>query len=956
MAGASSVGEVPTLRGRREERAALEVLFDAARAGRSGVLVLRGEAGIGTTALLERAIDAAVDFTLLRAVGVESDMELAFAALHQVCAPLLGFVDRLPAPQRDALEVTFGASDGAVPDRFLVALAVLSLFSEAAQARPLVGVVDDAQWLDRASAQALGFVGRRLLAEPVVLLFAARETSDAFADLPELVIDGIDDAEARKLLASAIPGRLDDRVAGQLVAEARGNPLALLELPRGLSPAQLAGGFGLPGAPSLAGTIEQSFLRRLEALPEDTQRLLLVAAAEPLGDRLLLERAAERLGIGLEAPEVAGGGGLLSIGGRVTFRHPLVRSAVYRSADVEDRRGAHSALADVTDREADPDRRAWHLAAAAAWPDEQVASELERSAGRAEERGGLAAAAAFLQRAVALTDDPARRAERALAAAQASLGAGAIDVARGLVATAERGPLDQLQRARLDLLRAEARYSESRGSEAPALLLRAAKTLDALDPKLARETYLDAWSAALFAGRLASTCGLDDVSREALPALRGTGAPRPSDLLLEGFARAFSDGRATAAPVLERAATGVSTEEVLRWGWLATAAAVMVWDYETCLAVATRGVQLAREAGALTVLAVSVNVMTQALVLGGEFGKAALLVAEADGVTEATGTQVAPYGALVLAGLQGREADATKLIDGSIRAFTAGGQGTAVQYAHWARSVLLNGLGRHGEALSAAARASDDTPELFVAVWAAVELLEAAIRSDQPEVANRALERIVAATAVAPTDWALGILARSRALVRDGAAADESYREAIDRLSRTLLHPELARAHLLYGEWLRRGRRRVAAREQLRAAYERFSSIGMEAFAERTRLELLATGEHVHKRTVEARYELTAQEQQVARLAREGVLQPRDRCAALAQPAHRRLSPAKGLRQARDHIAPPARPGAASDLSPSRITRTRPPARCAPRRHRGRAARPVRRPRAGTRCRRRQTA
>ena len=533
------------------------------------------------------------------------------------------------------------------------------------------------------------------------------------------------------------------------------------------------------------------------------------------------------------------------------------------------------ALAEATDQDVAPDSRAWHLAAAATGPDEQVALELERSAGRAESRGGVAAAAAFLQRAVALTDDPTRRAERALAAAQASLGAGAIDVARDLLAAARVGPLDELQRARLDLLRAEAAYSESRGSEAPALLLRAAKTLDTLDPKLARETYLDAWSAALFAGRLASTGGLHHVSREALAAPRPAGPPRPSDLLLDGFARAFTDGRSAAAPVLERAArdfatSDVATEEVLRWGWLATAAAVMVWDYETCLAVATRGVQLAREVGALTVLAVSVNVLTQAVVLGGQFGKAALLVAEADSVTEATGTQVAPYGALVLGGLRGRESDATGLIDRSIQAFTAGGQGTAVQYAHWARSLLLNGVGRYAEALTAAEKASEDTPELFVAVWAAIELLEAATRSDQPEAANHALERIVAATAVAPTDWALGILARSRALLSGGLAAEELYREAIDRLSRTRLRPELARAHLLYGEWLRCENRRVDAREQLRAAHAMLADIGMEAFAERARRELLATGETVRKRTVKTLDELTPQEAQVARLAADG--------------------------------------------------------------------------------------
>ena len=862
--------------GRDGERRVLGALVGDVRLGRSRSLVLRGEAGIGKTALLVYLVGSASDMTVVRAAGVESEMELPYASLHQLCGSLLDRLERLPASQRQALEIVFGLSSGPAPDRVLVGLGVLTLLSEVAEERPLLCIVDDAQWLDTASVLTLAFVARRLRADPVGIVFAAREPSDELAQLPELEVRGLIDGDARALLASLASFRLDQAVRDRIIAETHGNPLALIELPRGLTTTELAGGFGLLGAQDLPGRIEEGFVRRFETLADDARRLLVVAAAEPLGDPLLLKRAAERLGIGPEAAEVAEAHGLVAIGERVTFRHPLVRSAVYRSAEAEDRRAVHSALAEVTDREADPDRRAWHLAAAAAWPDEQVASALERSAGRAEARGGLAAAAAFLQRAVALTDDPTRRAERALAAAQASLGAGAIDMARRLVAAAEVGPLDQLQRARLDLLRAEAKYSESRGSEAPALLLRAAKTLEPLDPKLARETYLDAWSAALFAGRLASTCGLHDVSREALAAPRPAGPPRPSDLLLEGFARALTDGRSTAAPLLERAARGfagtdVSTEEVLRWGWLATAAAVMVWDYDTCLAAATRGVEVAREAGAMTVLAVSVNVMTQALVLGGEFGKAALLVAEADDVTEATGTQVAPYGALVLAGLQGREAGATKLIDGSIQAFTAGEQGTAVQYAHWARSLLLNGLGRHPEALSAAAQATEDTPELFVAVWAAIELLEAAVRSDDPEAANRAFERIVAATAVAPTDWALGILARSRALLSSGGAADELYREAIRRLSRTRLRPELARAHLLYGEWLRRGRRRVDAREHLRAAYDRFSSIGMEAFAERARRELVATGEHLHKRTIETRYDLTAQEQQVAGLAREGL-------------------------------------------------------------------------------------
>jgi ATP/maltotriose-dependent transcriptional regulator MalT len=458
------------------------------------------------------------------------------------------------------------------------------------------------------------------------------------------------------------------------------------------------------------------------------------------------------------------------------------------------------------------------------------------------------------------------------------LQAGAFDAALGLLATAQAGPLSELERARLDLIRAEASYAESRGSEAPALLLRAAKALDPLDSQLARETYLDAWSSALFAGKLAST-SLHDVSREALAAPRQIGPPRPSDLLLQGFALAFTDGRTAAAPVLRRAASGfagseVSVEEVLRWGWLATAAAVMVWDYDRCLAVATRGVELARQVGALTVLAVSANVMAQAVVLGGQFEAATLLIGEADAVVEATGAKVAPYGALVLAGLQGREDSASALIDGTVQGFTASGQGTAIQYAHWARSLLLNGLGRHDEALTAAKQASDDTPELFVAIWAEIERLEAATRSEKPEEAGRALDRIVAATSVAPTEWALGVQARSRALVSEGDEAEGSYREAIERLGRTQLRPELARAHLLYGEWLSGEDRRLDARSQLRIAHDLFTAIGMDAFAERARTALRAVGEHVRRHTVETRDALTRQERQIAELARDGLSNP----------------------------------------------------------------------------------
>jgi DNA-binding CsgD family transcriptional regulator len=832
--------------------------------------------------LLDYLVNRASGCRVARAGGVESEMELPLAGLQQlVGASLLERVEHLPPPQQEALRLAFGLTEGPAPDRFLLGLAALSLLSEASAKRPLVCVIDDVQWLDRESAQVLSFVARRLEAEPVAMVFAVREPSDVeeLGGLPELVVEGLGDEDARALLASAIPGGLDEQVRDRIVAETRGNPLALLELPRGLTATELAGGFGLLAAHALPGRIEQSYLRRLDSLPRDTRLLLLVAAAEPVGDPLLIWRAAEPLGVEAGAAASAQDAGLLTISERVTFRHPLVRSAIYRGAPAEDRRAVHLALADATDRETDPDRRAWHRAAAAQGPDEEVALELEHSAGRAQARGGFAAAAAFLQRAVALTGDAARRVNRALAAAHASLDAGAFAVALGLLAMAETGAPDELQRARVDLLRAEAAYAQSRGSDAPPLLLRAAKTLEPLDPKLARETYLDAWSSALFAGRFADNGGLGDVSREARHAPRPAGEPRPSDLLLDGFALLFTDGRAEAAPVLQRAATGfasseASLEEVLRWGWVATAAAVTVWDFETCLAIADHEVEVARDSGALAVLAVGLNVFAQAVALSGEFGKASLLIAEADAVTEATGTGVLPYGALVLAGLRGREAEASALIDATIAEAAAAGQGTAVQYARWASAILLNGLGRYDEALAAARDASDDAPELFVSAWALSELVEAAARSGQTEVAAGALRQLGEHTRASPTDWGLGIVARASALLAEGKEAEGLFREAIERLDRTLVRSERARAHLLYGEWLRRENRRVEAREQLRVAHDMLAGIGMEAFAERARSELSATGGKVRKRTAETRDDLTDQERQIAHLARGGLSNP----------------------------------------------------------------------------------
>jgi DNA-binding CsgD family transcriptional regulator len=869
-------GRQTSLKGRTRECAQLDGFLGVIRQGESRSLVLRGEAGIGKTALLEYLIESASDLTVVRAVGVESEMELAYASLHQLCAPLLDRLERLPAPQRQAVEIVFGLSSGTAPDRFLVGLGVLSLVSEVAEERPVLCVIDDAQWLDHASALTLAFVARRLLAEPVGLVFAAREPGEELRQVPDLEVHGLLNGDARALLGSTMRFPLDGRVRDRILAETRGNPLALLELPQGLTPTQLAGGFGMPEAPDLSRRIEDSYIRRLEGLPEDARRLLLVAAADPVGDPLLLQRACERLGIALSAVDETDG--LLAVEERVIFRHPLARSAVYRSAGGPERRATHLALAEVTNQDVDPDRRAWHLGAAAAGPDEDVAFELERSAGRAQARGGFAAAAAFLRRAVALTGDPARRADRALAAAQASLGAGAFDVARGLLAAAEAGPLDELGQARVDLLEAELAFAQNRGSDAPLLLLRAARKLETLDLRLARNTYLEAWGAALFAGRLASA-SLLDVSAAVATAPKPADPPLPCDLLLDGFALVFTGGRPAATPVLRRAvaafaSTDVSVEEVLRWGWLANRAAIFIWDYDGCLEVGTRAVQLARESGALEALAVVDNALGQAAAFGGDFATAALLIAEVAAVKEATGTRIAPHAALALAGIRGQEAETTELIDGIITEATTGGQGTAIQYARWANSVLMNGLGRYEEALAAAVEASEDTPELHIATWALSELIEAATRTDNAELAKGALMRLGEQTEASDADWPLGIYARSRALLSEGDAAEYLYCEAIDRLGRTRLGPESARAHLLYGEWLRRDGRRKDAREQLRRAHGLFVTIGMEAFAERAQGELLATGERVRTRTAETRDELTPQERQIARLARHGLSNP----------------------------------------------------------------------------------
>jgi DNA-binding CsgD family transcriptional regulator len=882
-----SLGEGTGLRltGRHAERGVLDRLVAAVRAGESRALVLHGEPGAGKTALLEYLVGQTPDCMVVRAAGIQSEMELAFAGLHQLCAPMLSRLDRLPAPQGEALRTAFGMSSGPAPDQFLIGLSVLSLLSDAAEEQPLLCLIDDQQWLDRASAQILAFVARRLGTEGVAIIFATRAPGADLAGLPELVVGGLPEADARALLDSALPVSLDARVRDQIVAETRGNPLALMELPRGLTTAELAGGFRLAAAAPVAGAVEETFRRRYAALPAEAQLLLLLAAADPTGDPALVWRAAERLGISAVAAADAAEAGLADIGIRVRFRHPLVRSATYWSASLAERQAVHGALAEVADRALDPDRRVWHLAEAASGPDEDVAEELERSSERVRARGGLAAAAAFLERAALFTRDPARRAGRALAAAQTKVQAGAFEAATDLLAMAEAGPLDELQRARVDLLRAQLAFATSRGGDAPRLLLMAARRFEPIEAGLARETYLDAINAAAFAGRLASPGGgVVEVARAAAAAPRPPHAPRAPDILLDGLVANFVAGYAAAVPDLRKALTafgnGMSADEELRWMWLINLAALHLWDDENWDPLSARYLQLARKAGALNELPLALSTRAMMLLFVGDLTAASTLIDEQSTITEATGSNLAPYAAMRLAAMRGSEGEASALIELAKREVSRRGEGIEVACAEWTRAVLQNGFGNYTEAMAAAELAlyHQEYPDVRypgIANWAAGELVEAAVRSGKTETAAAATRWIAEMTGASRTDWALGVEMRSRALLAEGEDAERLYQAAITHFGRSRVRTELARAHLIYGEWLRRERRRVDAREQLRTAHQMLETMGMAAFAQRARRELLATGETARKRTaIASTVELTAQEMQIARLARDGLSNP----------------------------------------------------------------------------------
>ena len=886
----SSLGGAQRLRGRVSECATLRGLIATVKSGSSQVLVLRGEAGVGKTALLEFTAEMASGVRCLHVAGVQSDMELAFAGLQQLCAPLLNHHDELPEPQREALNVAFGRGVGSAPDRFLVGLAVLSLMAAAADDRPLLCLIDDTQWLDQVSAQTLAFVARRLLAEPVGIVFAARDAgAQALAGLPELMIGGLSDADARDLLDSVVLGRIDARVRDRIVAETRGIPLALLEVPRNVSAAELSGGFGNLGVRRSAGQIEESYVHRVQSLPADTRKLLLVAAAEPVGDAALFLRVAARLGIAVDALGPAEAGGLIEFGPRMRFHHPLVRSAAYRAADMADRRAIHRALADATDPQSDPDRRAWHAANAATGPDDAVAAELEASAGRAQKRGGIAATATFLERATALTSDPARRVARAIAAAQAKRDAADPAAAHELLAVAELGPLSHLQNAQVARLRAQMEFARSRGGElgSPPLaepasqLLEAAMRLENLDDDLAREAYLEALTAAMYAGRLGEPGALPNVAEAARAAVgRVPNLQRPIDLLLSGLANLITSGTSEAAVPLRAALEQIchappSDGQPLRLASLGLAvvqeiAAGELWDDAIWHQLASNMVRRARDSGALAVLPSALVFLAGTHIFAGEFATATTLLEEATSIAAAT-DHLAPmrYHSLSLATLRGIPADVLPNLEAAAARGTARGEGRALGMNGWATAVLNNGLGRYEEAF-AAAREACEYDDLGLHGWRLSELIEAAVRCGELETAAVAARRLEERAGASGTEFGLGFSASARALIADDEHADVLFAEGIERLERTRMVIHLARAHLRYGEWLRRVNRRVDARRHLGKAHEMFTRMGAQAFAERARRELVATGEKIAKQPSGSGDELTAQETQIARLAGDG--------------------------------------------------------------------------------------
>ncbi|MET7335115.1 AAA family ATPase [Nonomuraea sp. NPDC005650] len=840
--------------GRHELQQRVDELTGAARTGQGGALVLEGEAGIGKSALLEYARNAAPGFRVVRTSGSEFEQELPYSALHQLCVPMLKHLVELPNRHRDALRVAFGLAEG-TPDPFQIGLAALGLVTAAARERPLLCLIDDAQWVDTASARAMVFLARRVAADPAAMIFAVRPTyaANGFGELPQLAVRGLSDEDAKVLLTTRSPFPLDDQVRDRLVAEAQGNPLALLELPR-------AGGFVPPDGSSVPTRIEYGYQARLAGLSAEARLLLIAASADPTGDPGLLWPAARRLNLDVtSAGAEADATGLVEFGTRVRFCHPLARSAVYRAADAGERRTVHEALAAVTDPTMAPDRQAWHRAQASPGPDDDVADELERCATRAQARGGVAAAAAFLERSVALSLDPERRIVRTLRAAQAGFDAGASGRAADLLALLGTVTLDEFQHADVDLLRGRIAFTQHDDGSGPMLMVRAAQRLASLDPDRARDCFLDAVEMSLSVGR-----GGVVIDRVLTAARSGAPAPSSPDAL-DALIVLAADGYEAAVPLLRHALYGIGEPFWTRRPALATMIAVELWDPDTLAAIAAWLVKAGRASGSPLLLRLGLAQKAVEAILIGDIGQAIATTAEEAAIADATGAAPLLHHRLHLAALRGRRDEALELFEAATAAPTTGGPGQ-VTNLHWTTAMLHNGLADYPAALAAARKATEHG-DLFLTGAALPELIEAAVRCDDHITAAQALDSLTERTQAAGTIAGRGVAAYSRGLV---TGVEDHYREAVDLLAEGPLLPYLGRAQLLYGEWLRREGRRRDCREHLRTAHELLSRAGAEGFARRAADELRATGEKVQTWSEQTYGKLTMHEVAVARLVASG--------------------------------------------------------------------------------------
>lgn len=881
---------IQPLRGRRRELTELGALVDRARAGHSGALVVSGEAGVGKTALLEHVVKrSAGQVRVEHIVASQSEMELAYAGLQQLCGHLMGSVGCLPDPQREAIEAAFGLRQASASSPFLVGLALLGLLTEAREDRALLCVVDDAQWLDEASARALAFAARRLDAEGVAVLLAMREVGDMFDGLPRLVVTGLRQDDAREVLRLAVPGGLDRRVRDQLVAEARGNPLALRELPRALSPAEIAGGFNLTRSMALEDRIEHSVLAQLEPLPGSARQLLLLAAADPTGDPELLWRASAVLGLPPEAFDAAKDADALLVGTRVGFRHPLVRSAVYRAASPEERRRVHAALADVTVAASDPDRRAWHRANATLRPHEDVAADLERSADRARTRGGAAAVGAFLERAAELTPAPADRGRRLIAAAEAKHDAGAPTQALTLLDAVRGLPLGAAQEALIARLRARAEYARQRDGSAPRLLLKAAQRLEPYDPELARDTYIEALAAAIYGGRLGDAGQAAAVAHAILRATASEESDSARDLILRGQALLTAKGQQAALDTLRRAQRAYLDQAPdalgVHWMWFASRAAQDLWDARVLRSLADRQVDLAREQGLVTVLPIALSLLMLAQTVDGDLAAAEASCDEIDAIKDVTGHPLPQYGRMFLAAYRGRDAEMEPLAERIRADAQARGEGYGLSAVNFAEAILYNGLGDFERAVECGRRELPYTHELNHAMRTLLEVVEAATHIGDLALAQEAFDKLAGVTRPVGTNWASAVLAMAEAQLREGDEAQALYEEAIERFEQERIPIMIGRCRLLYGEALKHRRLHARAQDQFKAAHQILTACGLAGFARRAAAEPSTSGGVARARPHGAAAQLTNQELNVARLAGEG-LTNRDIGARLFISAH----------------------------------------------------------------------